>query len=136
MYTILKMSENWIINPKTNRMIKRDSITHRRLINQGVFQRTTLNNEVLHTIQENDNIEELKKQLQRTLPSNQSVRRGIGRNKGRLIKGFKSGRPKKKPLQQPLLSRETSYTDIETATEDDMAELINNYHRFIESDSD
>ena len=87
--------KQWILNKKTGRMVKKGSITHRRLINEGVFQRTEVDDSILHVIQEGDNINEIKKQLTVGLPPNMSVRRGHGRNKGRLVKGFKVGRPKR-----------------------------------------
>ena len=110
-------SEEWVLNPKTNRMVKKNSITHRRLINQGVFKRTKPDDDVVHVIQENDDVGEIKKQLSVDLPENMNIRRGHGRNKGKLVKGFRSGRPKSPPV--PKRQRQTA----EDLTEEEVRKL-------------
>ena len=85
---------DWILNPHTNRMIKKNSITHRRLINQGKME-DYLDETVVHVIQPDDDIEEKKKELSKDLPPNKNIRVGLGRYKGKLVVGYKSGRKKK-----------------------------------------
>lgn len=105
----------WLLNPKTGRMVKKNSITHRRLINQGVFKRTQTDDNVLHIIQENDDVESIKKQLSTGLPDNMSIRRGHGRNRGRLVKGFRVGRPRRpKEYQYNPTDDEVNPTDSES----------------------
>ena len=92
------MSENWIENPKTGRMIKINSQTHRRLINQGVLKNTRLDEKILVRYDDNDDVDEIKKQLIDRLDENEIICKGKGRYEGCLVKSYKGnkGKPKKK----------------------------------------
>ncbi len=90
------MLSDWVTNPKTKKLVKIGSQTHRRLINEGVLKNTRLDEKVLATYDpEVDDVGELKKQLQSNISDNEIISVGRGRYKNKLVKGFKGqkGRP-------------------------------------------
>ena len=104
------MQNNYIENPETKRLIKISGKTHRQLINKGVMLNSNIDGKILYKISPDDDITEIKKQLQKTanLEENEIMSIGRGRYKDCLVKGFKGkkGRPKKKenPIENPIES--------------------------------
>ena len=92
------MQNNYIENPETKRLIKISGKTHRQLINKGVMLNSNIDGKILYKISPDDNVKEIKKQLQPNLEENEILSIGRGRYKNCLVKGYKGnkGRPKKK----------------------------------------
>jgi len=94
------MQNNYIENPETKRLIKISGKTHRQLINKGIMLNSNIDGKILYKISPDDNITEIKKQLQKTanLEENEIMSIGRGRYKNCLVKGYKGakGRPKRK----------------------------------------
>jgi hypothetical protein len=94
------MLTDWVTNPKTKKLVKIGSQTHRRLINEGVLKNTRLDEKVLANYDpEVDDVGELKKQLQSNLSDNEIISVGRGRYKNKLVRGYKGakGRPYNNP---------------------------------------
>ena len=92
------MLTDWVTNPKTKKLVKIGSQTHRRLINEGVLKNTRLDEKVLANYDPAvDDVGELKKQLQSNLSDNEIISVGRGRYKNKLVRGYKGakGRPVK-----------------------------------------
>ena len=90
------MLTDWVTNPKTKKLVKIGSQTHRRLINEGVLKNTRLDEKVLANYDPAvDDVGELKKQLQSNISDNEIISVGRGRYRNKLVKGFKGkkGRP-------------------------------------------
>ena len=121
------MSE-WIENPKTGRMIKINSQTHRRLINQGVLKNTRLDEKILTRYNNNDDVDEIKKQLSDRLGENEIICKGKGRYEGCLVKSFKGkkGKPPKKKtnldsfIEEMLNNNQAEETEEESSTDEDI----------------
>ena len=92
------MLTDWVTNPKTKKLVKIGSQTHRRLINEGVLKNTRLDEKVLANYDPAvDDVGELKKQLQSNISDNEIISVGRGRYKNKLVRGYKGnkGRPVK-----------------------------------------
>jgi hypothetical protein len=90
------MLTDWVTNPKTKKLVKIGSQTHRRLINEGVLKNTRLDEKVLANYDPAvDDVGELKKQLQSNISDNEIISVGRGRYKNKLVRGYKGakGRP-------------------------------------------
>ena len=91
------LEQDWITNPVTKKLVKIGSQTHRKLINQGILKNTKIDEKVLASYTETDDVLELKKQLKNNLKDNQIINVGRGRYKDKLVVGYKGlkGRPLK-----------------------------------------
>ena len=58
--------EKWIINPRTGRPLKDGSITHRRLINQGIMNNTTIDKKQVYVERPGDDMKAIIAELKRT----------------------------------------------------------------------
>lgn len=91
------MDTDYVKNPKTGRLIKIGSMTHRKLINEKVIKNTKKNPKIAYKLDEGDDIEAIKRELKSKikLKKGETLRTGVGKNKGKIMVAFKGGRYKK-----------------------------------------
>lgn len=124
------MLTDWVTNPKTKKLVKIGSQTHRRLINEGVLKNTRLDKKVLANYDPAvDDVDELKKQLQSNISDNEIISVGRGRYKNKLVRGYKGakGRPVKpntdvEQYVQSLLSTPTEEEESEGYSPEEFSE--------------
>jgi hypothetical protein len=118
--TIKKMSDNdYVRNPNTGRMVKIGGASYRRLINEGVLKNKRKDPRVAYNLEQGDDVDAIKKQLktQIKLKKGETIRKGAGRNKGKLMIAYKGGRYKN---SQGYNSDSSSESDS-SSSEDDLA---------------
>ena len=79
-------------------MVKVGGKIYRKLVNEGLLTLDTNDEHELYSLQENDNVEELKQKYNKELPPNMVAVRGRGVYKNKLVKRL---------LPQPLNSKST-----------------------------
>lgn len=67
-------------------MVKVGGKIYRKLVNEGALQMATDDSHALYSLQENDNVEELKQKYNKELPPNMVAVRGRGAYKNKLVK--------------------------------------------------
>ncbi len=83
---------DYVLNPKTSRMVKIGGKVYRRLVKQGILENTHKDENILFDYAEDMNEEDVEKkrlELSKSLPKNEYASRGSGRKKGKLIKKTK-----------------------------------------------
>ena len=92
------MSDNdYVRNPNTGRMVKIGGASYRRLINEGpVLKNKRKDPRVAYNLEQGDDVDAIKRQLktQIKLKKGETIRKGAGRNKGKLMIAYKGGRYK------------------------------------------
>ena len=91
------MNTDYVRNPKTGRPVKIGSATYRQLINQKVLKHTRKDPKVAYKLDEDDDINAIKKDLKKKikLKKGETLRTGTGKNKGKIMIAYKGGRYKK-----------------------------------------
>lgn len=115
------MSDNdYVRNPNTGRMVKIGGASYRRLINEGVLKNKRKDPRVAYNLEQGDDVDAIKRQLktQIKLKKGETIRKGAGRNKGKLMIAYKGGRYKN---SQGYNSDSSSESDSSSSSEDDLA---------------
>jgi hypothetical protein len=88
---------DYIKNPNTGRLVKIGSKTHRTLVNSGVIKNKRKDPRVLYKLDKNDDVNAITKELKKNikLKPNETIKKGVGKNAGKLMKSYKGGRYKK-----------------------------------------
>jgi hypothetical protein len=91
------MNTDYFTNPKTGRLVKYNSPTYRKLVNEGIIKNTRKDPRVAYKLDETDDVEAIKKELKTKikLKKGEMLKKGVGKNKGKLMIAFKGGRYKK-----------------------------------------
>lgn len=92
---------DYVINPKTKRPVKIGSRKWVELVKEGIYENTkNESEEVLYDIEEGDDIELKKVEIDKKLPKTKQAVRGRGRHKGKLV-------VRKKPVSMVEVHRAT-----------------------------
>lgn len=93
------MDIDYVRNPQTGRLVKIGSMTYRKLINNRVIKNTRKDPNVVYKLDDGDDINAIKADLKKKikLKTGETLRKGTGKNKGKIIKSFVGGRYKKDP---------------------------------------
>lgn len=93
------MDTDYVRNPQTGRLVKIGSMTYRKLINNRVIKNTRRDPNVVYKLDDGDDINAIKADLKKKikLKKGETLRKGTGKNKGKIIKSFVGGRYKKDP---------------------------------------
>ena len=77
-------------------MVKIGGASYRRLINEGVLKNKRKDPRVAYNLEKGDDVEAIKRELkgQLKLKKGETIRKGAGRNKGKLMVAYKGGRYK------------------------------------------
>jgi hypothetical protein len=91
------MNTDYTINPKTGRLVKYNSPTYRKLVNEGVIKNKKQDPKIAYKLDTGDDIDAIKKDLKNKikLKKNEVLRKGIGKNKNKIMIAYKGGRHKK-----------------------------------------
>lgn len=115
-FTTVPSKGDLVINPKTNRPIKVGGSVWVKLVREGIFEGIYSDTQELGELPENEeDIEEEIKQIQRTLPIGRQAVRGRGKFKGKIVS-------RSKPMDSEEVSRYTAKVASKTV-KDNMAEL-------------
>lgn len=91
------MDMDYVRNPITGRLVKIGSMTYRKLVNEKVIKNTRKDPKIAYKLDDGDDIDAIKKDLRSKikLRRGETLRKGTGKNKGKIIKAFVGGRYKK-----------------------------------------
>lgn len=83
-----------VINPNTQRPVKVGSRTWLKLVKEGIFEGVYDDPNELYTYEENEDVEEKRRELNKTLPRNKQAVKGRGKYKNKLVIRNKRLNPK------------------------------------------
>lgn len=114
-----KINSDYVINPKTSRPVKIGSIVYIRLVKEGVLKNTVKNEKELYEYNDGEDIESIKREINKKLPPSQVAVKGQGKYKNKIVV-----RNKQIPLQNILAVSQKATSSI-LQDEDNMKILAN-----------
>jgi hypothetical protein len=114
-----KINSDYVINPKTSRPVKIGSIVYTRLVKEGILKNTVKNEKELYEYNDGEDIESIKKEINKKLPASQVAVKGQGKYKNKIVV-----RNKQIPLHNVLAVSKKATASI-LQDEDNMKILAN-----------